>query len=293
MRVGFIKQLLWERYGQVWTDLVQSIDVEVRFADVANVQRHLATLQTPTQQPTLPGVSFRLAVAEAFALLESDILIAPDLNPDDLHPDQRVARGGGQDPWIASFPEALQRMGGLPPILKVPASLEGNLETLALETLLSLNHDPTKARLAWERNQQRLKPKRYPEPRWTKLPGQKTVTAILGQPWLLTANLLALVSTSERHVISQNQLSPSLLRDEAKRLEKRLIATDAETLGAAHYFNRKGSVDNLLMIVDSSSGADLWLEAQVKKIVAKPLEIVNLRDLISESTAVETLLVAG
>ncbi len=282
MRVGFIRQLLWERYGDVWARLLEGIEAEVQFANPEVVKKQFEA------HPEIPGISFRLAVAEALALLDTDVLIVPDLNPNEA-----VARGGGQDPWIARFPEVLQRIAGLPPVIKVPAALDAKLESLVLETLLSLKRDPVRVRLAWERNQQSLKPKRYPEPRWSKLPGQSEVAGLTGQPWLLTRQLLTLLNRSEARLVSQQQLSPVLLREEAARLEKRLIASDAEVLGAAHYFNRKGSVDKLVLMVDTSSGADLWLEKQVRKIVSKPLEVVYLQDLVTESKAVETLLVTS
>lgn len=282
MRVGFIRGLLWERYGDLWLSLMGGLELEKLFADPASVKQHLQTEQAP-------GVIFQIAIAEATALNDADVLVAPDLNPTNKG-EQIVARGSGQDPWIASFPEVLQTLGGLPPVLSVPATLEGNLETLATTTLLSINHDPGKVRLVWERNKHKAQPHRYPEPRWTKLPGQHEVVAVVAQPWLLVTPLVNKLIYPEAHIITQAQLSPVLLREEATRLEKRLIATDAEVLGAAHYFNRKGNVDKLLMIVDKSSGADLWLEAQVKKLVTKPLEVVYLQDLVSEDELVETLL---
>jgi hypothetical protein len=282
MRIGFIRGLLWERYGDLWLSLVQGLELEPSFADPVAVKQHLQTEQSP-------GLTFQIAVAEARALNDVDVLVAPDLNP--THEGgQAVARGSGQDPWIASFPEALQTLGGLPPILGIPATLEGNLESLVLETLLSINHDPSKVRLVWERNKHKAQPPHYPEPRWTKLPGQQEVVAVLAQPWLLTAPLISKLNRPDMHVVSQAQLNPALLREEAKRLEKRLVATDAETLGAAHYFSRKGNIDKLLVIIDKSSGADAWLETQVKKLVTKPLEVVYLQDLVPEDEMVETLL---
>jgi hypothetical protein len=314
MRVGFIRGLSWERYGDFWHSLVQGLGVEVQFADPEASQRHFET-----GSMTLPGASIRCAVAEAFALSEVDVLMAPDLNPEELRTarglgegknvarGKEVARGSGQDPWIASFPQALQTLGGLPPVIGVPATLELNLETLALETLLSLTHDTTKARLVWERNKRNAKPKRYQEPRWSKQPGQVESVAVLAQPWLLVAPLLNRITLNkitlnklmlnklnlaEANVISQQQFDPALLREEASRLEKRLIPSDAEVLGAAHYLNRKGTIDKFLMIVDNSSGADLWLEKQVRKIITKPLEVMYLQDIVPEHELVATLLKA-
>lgn len=273
MRVGFIRQLLWERYGQVWANLVRGVDAEILEANREDIVRHFET----ESLAEVPGFQFRLAVAEALALSEADVLIVPDLNPSET-----VARGGGQDPWIASFPEALQRVAGLPPVIKVPATLDADLEPLVLETLLSIKRDPARVRLVWERNLPNLKSKRYPEPRWNKLPGQKETAGVIGQPWLITPQLLALLTLPETHLVSQQQFSPTQLREEAKRLEQRLIATDAEVLGAAHFFNRKGNVDKLVMIVDNTSGADVWLEKQVRKIVSKPLDVLYMQDLLGE-----------
>jgi hypothetical protein len=283
MRVGFLQQLLWSRYGEVWVKLLQHIGAEVQFADPTQVIQHYETLTF------IPGTVFRLAVAEALALVETDTLIVPDLNPAET-----VARGSGQDPWIVQFPEALQRVAGLPPILKVPATLEGNLEPLVLETLFSFKSDPAKIRLTWERYGRELKPKRYAEVRWTKLPDQTDVAGVIGQPWLMTTQMLRSLETylPTVHKVLQHQLSPTVLREEAKRLEQRLISTDAEVLGAARFFNRKGSVDKLVMVVDNNSGADLWLEKQAKKIVTKPLEMIYLQDLISES-GLRSLLVSS
>jgi hypothetical protein len=283
MRVGFIKQLLWERYGSAWTNLIKGVDGDIVEANPDELVRYLET------QPLaeVSGLQFKLAVAEALALGEADMVLVPDLNPGTT-----VARGGGQDPWIASFPEALQRVAGLPPVIKVPATLEVNLEPLVLETLLSFKRDPARIRLVWERSLPNLKPKRYAEPRWSKLPGQKETTGIIGQPWLMTKQLLSLLSFPETQLVSQQQLSPASLREEAQRLEQRLIATDAEVLGAAHFFNRKGNVDKLLMIVDNSSGADVWLEKQARKIVSKPLDVIYVQDLLGER-GVEALLVSG
>ncbi len=273
MRVGFIKQLLWERYGQCWRSLVQGVEADVLEAEPTRMIRHYET-HSPTE---VSGVQFRLAMAEALALNDVDVLIVPDLNPN-----KTASRGGGQDPWIASFPETLQRFAGLPPILKVPATLDTRLEPLVLETLLSIKRDPATVRRVWERNLPNLKPKRYPEPRWTRLSGQKETAGLIGQPWLLTQQLLSLLSLPETHIVSQGQVSPATLREEAKRLEQRLVATDAEVLGAAHFFNRKGNVDKLVMVVDTTSGADLWLEKQVRKIVSKPLETITLQEVMTE-----------
>lgn len=284
MRIGFIRSLLWERYGDLWVSLMEGLEQDIHFADPKEVERKLQTERKLS-------VMFQLAVAEATSLSHVDELVVPDLNPNNKG-SQAVARGSGQDPWIASFPEVLQTLGGLPPVIGVPATLEGNLETLAVETMLSLKRDPAKIKLVWERNKRKTQPSRYQEPRWTKLPGQQEVVAVIAQPWLLVPPLVAKLNHPETHHVLQTHLNPVLLHEEARRLEKRLVATDAEILGAAHYFNRKGNVDKLLMIVDKTSGADVWLEGQVKKLVNKKLEVIYLQDLVTEDEVIETLLEA-
>jgi hypothetical protein len=282
MRVGFIRQLLWERYGTFWASLLQDLGVETQQATSDGVTKAFSDQRVQN----IPGISFQLAAAEALALANVDLLVVPDLNEG-----FDINRGGGQDPWIANFPATLAQLGGLPPLLKVPATLRPDLEPLVTQTLMSLKRDPSKVRLLWERYRSRTQAKRYSEqPRWTKLPEQQEVVGVVGQPWLV-AKVLPLLDSSKTHFAPQSQLNPATLRGEAKRLEKRLIATDAEVLGAAHFFNRKGDINKLMLIVDKTSGADLWLEQQAKKIVTKPLEVVYLQDLVPDTQLVETLLV--
>jgi hypothetical protein len=105
----------------------------------------------------------------------------------------------------------------------------------------------------------------------------------------MTKEILSLLDSRQSFLVSQSQLEPSLLRQEAPK-QKRLIDTDAEVLGAAHFFSRKGTVDRILMIADQNSGADAWLAKQVGQIVNKPLEVVYLQDLVSREKVVEILL---
>jgi hypothetical protein len=279
VRIGFITQLLWSRYGDVWVHLVNGIGAEAVFASPEDVQ-------TAFQQDSLrnvPGVALQLAVAQALALDDVDVLMAPKLNPLD------VPRGSGQDPWIADFPAALAAFGNVPKVLSVPASME-NIETLAFETLLSLSHEAAKVKRVWERNSHRRKPQKYPEINWNKMPYQKETVGVVGQPWMITGEVLSLLNIPESLIISQDSLESAFLKQEAPK-QKRLIDTDAEVLGAARFFNRKGSVDRIIMIADKTSGADVWLEKQLEQIVTKPLEVVYLQDLIPPEKVTETLLI--
>ncbi len=276
MRVGFITQLLWPRYGDFWVRLVEDVGGEVRFPS----KERVLELSAGEQLADVPGVAFRLAVAQALSLQDADLVVAPDLNAA-----TDVARGGGQDAFIASFPEALaSSFGGLPPVVAVPATLAGDvktgeLETRALEFLLTLSRDAARVRRVWERHRALATAPRYPEPRWT-VPPYETV-GIVGQPWLLNDALVEHLQAGGSHAVSQHRFDPDLLREEGWRAEPRLVATDAEVLGAARLLGRRGAVSRLRFVADATSGADAWLYAQVTKQVHKPLSVTYLQDVLS------------
>jgi hypothetical protein len=284
MRVGFVTQLLWPRYGDFWKALVTGAGLEVVYPVAEAVRGRLGDAQLGA----VPGLAFRLAAAQALAL-EADVLLAPQLNPRG-----GSTRGGGQDPFIADFPEALvTHLYGLPPVIGVPASLEGPLETLAVSTLLKLTHDPALVRRTWERNRSRARAPRLPEPKWRVRPSEGEMVGVLGQPWLLSdalaqraaAHALApevpgrLDRPGHVHLVSQHQLSPALLREEGRRVDEGLVDTDLEVLGAARFLGRKGGVGRLVMLADETSGADAWLVAKVQRLVYKPLTVISLQAL--------------
>ena len=271
MRVGFITQLLWDRYGAFWRHLLEDTDIEVRLAKPESVQ---AQLQDARLHP-IPGWAFRLAGAQALALGDCDLLLVPDLNPA-----SEVARGGGQDPWIASFPEALEAsISGLPPVRAVPASLDTDLEPLAVELLLNLSRDPGKVRRVWARHRGRLPTQSPAELSLPPASGSHEVVGLVGQPWLLTERLERRLQEEGTTLVSQSVLSPARLREEGWRADERLIGTDAEVLGAARYFGRRGGVDRLMLVLDKTSGVDGWLAVQVERRAHKPLSKVYLQDL--------------
>ena len=222
----------------------------------------------------VPGTAFRLAAAQALAL-NADVILAPELNPG-----ESATRGGGQDAFIADFPEALKAtLGALPPVVGVPASLEGEgLETLVVSTLLNLTHDPGLVRRTWERHRNLAKAPRRPEPRWRVRPSEGGTVGVIGQPWLLGDAVVRRV-TKAQHFVSQHQLPPALLRDEGRRVAERLVSTDLEVLGAARFLGRKGSVERLVMIADETVSADAFLVARVQKIVYKPLAVAYVQRL--------------
>ncbi len=270
MRVGFVTSLLWERYGSFWHKLVMGVGAETLFPEPARLERAL----TDERLREIPGVAFKLAAAQAL-VLDADMIIVPDLNPG-----EERTRGGGQDPWVASFPEALATtLGGLPPLVAVPAGLEAPPQTLAVNTLHTLTRDPALVRRVWERNRGLAKPPRYPEPRWQGLSDETTV-GVIGQPWLLSDAVVDKLGAPGKHLVSQHSLEPALLRAEGRRLDPRLIPTDSEVLGAARYLSRKGSVAELVMVADRT-GTDAWLVSQVERAVHKPFTVTYLHDVLS------------
>lgn len=222
----------------------------------------------------IPGTAFRLAGAQALAL-DADVIFAPDLNPG-----ESATRGGGQDAFIANFPEALaSALVGLPQIVGIPASLTGaGLESLVVSTLLGLTHDPGLVRRVWERQRTAARAPRLPEPKWRVRPSDGGTVGVVGQPWLMSDTLARRVA-GEGHVVAQHQLDPALLREEGRRVDDRLVGTDTEVLGAARYLGRKGSVERLVIIADETSSVDAWLVSQVQRTAHKPLSVAYVQRL--------------
>ncbi len=275
MRVGFITQLLWSRYGAFWYRLVEASGTPV-------LPEREVTLQALGDErlEVIPGVAFRLAAAQAIALHDCDVIIAPDLNAG-----EEGTRGGAQDPWIASFPDALATtIGGLPPIIAVPASLEPAIEPLAVQTLHRLVHDPARVKRVWAQHRGRIRAPAYREPRWYGRPNQEVI-GLMAQPWLMDDALARRLQDEESVSVAQHQLEPARLRLEGRRFDQRLIATDSEVLGAARLFSRKGSITRMLLVVDESSASDRWLRRQVEAMASKPLEVRTLREVVGDLTS--------
>ena len=270
MRAGFITQLLWPRYGPFWTKLVEGAGLEPVYAADDEVRRALSD----PRLDEIPGTAFRLAGAQVLAL-DADVIFAPDLNPG-----ESATRGGGQDAFIANFPEALATtLVGLPPIIGVPASLTGaGLESLVVSTLLGLTHNAGLVRRVWERHRTAARAPRRPDPKWRVRPSDGGTVGVIGQPWLVNDTLARRVA-GEAHVVGQHQLDPAFLREEGRRVDDRLVGTDTEVLGAAHFLGRKGSVERLVMIADETSSVDAWLVSQVQRTAHKPLFVAYVQRL--------------
>jgi hypothetical protein len=272
MRIGFVTQLLWHRYGVFWSRLFQELEAELFFAEPD------ATLKMLSQDPRLeaiPSLSFQLAVAQSLSLSDVDWLVVPKLSEADSS-----VKGSGQDPWIANFPETLAtHFAGLPSIVALPASLEGDIESVATTQLLKLFREPALVRRAWERHKGRLKPTRYEEPRWQKRASEKETIAVIAQPWLKPE--LYLKPSEDSLVIYQSALNPIKLIEEGQRIDAKLISSDQEVLGAARLLSRKGAIDRLIFVADKQAGADIKLFERCQKAIRKPLELVYLQDLVT------------
>lgn len=279
VRVGFVTQLLWGRFGPLWSRLVSDVGAEVVLPSSE------ASEVPPGQLDQVPGLAFRLAVGQALSLGDCDLLIVPDLNPGPDSP-----RGGGQDPWVASFPEVLVRtVGGLPPVVAVPAGTGEDLEGLAIETLFRLSRDAAMVRRSWQRHHGAARTAAPREPRWpAAAPGVRTV-ALVCQPWLSSDALTAAAVDGEAgrvRTLALHAFDPVALRSEGERLDEKLIATDLEVLGAARLFARRAGVDEVKMVIDRESGSDAWLSRRVEAVTRKPFSVVALQDLPEPETLI-------
>lgn len=282
MRVGFVTQLLWDRFGPLWTRLVADVGAEVVLPPAARGGVESGRLGD------VPGIAFRLAVAQALALADCDLLIVPDLNPG---PDQ--PRGGGQDPWVASFPAALVRsVGALPPVVAVPAAPDGDLEGLAVEILLRINRDVVAARRSWQRHRGLARAAAAGADRWPAAPPGVRTVAVVCQPWLASDALAEAVlaasgeGTARARALAQSVVDPAVLRREGARIEPDLVGTDLEALGAARLFARRGGIDDLRLVLDLESGADAWLGRRIETAIHKPFTVVPLQDLPDPETLI-------
>ena len=106
MRVGFVTQLLWDRYGPFWRDLVAGAGAEPTFPEPEAVRAAYAALP----EDAAPSAPFRLALAQAAALEEADLLVLPRLNPEGAS-----ERGAGTLQYLA--PEQILALGDIESIV--------------------------------------------------------------------------------------------------------------------------------------------------------------------------------
>lgn len=281
VRIGFVTQLLWRRYGAFWWSLAEAAGAEPCLPAPSGVR---AQLDAPAVA-AVPVLAFRLAAAQAASLTDCDAIVVPELvRATD------VERGGAQDPWIADFPASLAAaVPHLPPLIAVPSRLDDAVEGRAVAVLQSLLHDATQVGLVWSRVRAQARPPRLAPVRWSRLPGQTRSVGLVGQPWLLNDALAARLAADDEQLVSQHRLDPATLEQEGRRAEPRLVDSDAEVLGAARYFGRRAGVAQVRLVVDAASSADAWLERRVARIAHRPVDVVVVQDVLQGDALLDTL----
>jgi len=281
VRVGFVTQLNWRRYGHFWQALVESAGLTAVFAGPDAVRARLDT----AQEAGVPALAFRLAVAQALALKDCDTLVVPRLVRE-----TEVARGAGQDPWVMDFGGSLRSvLPGMQALTTVPGWFDESVESLAFEFLQARLHDAALVRRALDRTRSYARAPRVDAPSLVQLPGETRTVALLGQPWLVTDALVELATRAGEHVVGQHRLDPEELRQEGLRVDARLVDSDAEVLGAARLLGRRSAVSLLRLVVDEGSGTDAWLARRVGRSAHKPFEVITLQELLADRDLVDTL----
>lgn len=269
VRVGFVTQLMWDRYGSFWVDLVAGAGAAPEFADRERVLDAFARLE----ERDLPGTAFRLAAAQALALAHCDLVVLPRLNPE-----SNSERGSSQDRWIADLPGALaDAVPALGETQAVATYPDPKIESSAVVLLQRLIGDSPSVPRVWARHKRAAESQsrlyaRGSQPRSIARPlSAGDATAVVAQPWLLTPELEERLSLEDPALVTQLALDPGRSREEGWRSDERLIATDAEVLGAARILSRRAGVARLKLLVDDPSGSG-WLLRRLSQASHKPVE---------------------
>jgi len=287
VRVGFITQLLWQRYGAFWTALATEAGAET----VLPSREETLSQYLAQDQQTITGTApFRLAQAQASALRSCDTLLVPELNPD-----TDSGRGGAQDFWIADFPAALRTVYPyLPRLIEVPAYVDASIEPRAVAVLRSLLPDAALVERSWHRLRALLTNPypaaahgRAPEPKAAAKP--RRAVALVGQPWLLTEALLRRLVAAGESYLSHHDIEWAKAREEGWRSDPKLVATDAEVLGTALLLSRRAEVREVRFIVDAASPTDRWLANRVRQASHLDVKDVLLQEMLDEGALLELL----
>lgn len=278
MRVGFLTQLLFERYGAFWSALVASAGAVAVYPTRDGVMGHAADVD----HDAVPSLSFRLAAVQAASLADCDLIIVPELNPE-----MDSARGSAQDRWVADLAGALaDAVPGLPPLVSVAAYPDPGIESRAVSLLQQLVHETGAVTRVWARNRAAAErmtttiaaPRRGPVAR-AGLPS----AALVGQPWLVTEAVAAAATEAALTGLSMRSVPLDQARAEGLSFDERLIPSDAEVVGAARVLSRRAGVTALRYLVDEGAGSDAWLLRRVTQASHKPVEQLTVREVARDA----------
>lgn len=272
VRVGFVTQLLWDRYGPFWRDLVAGCGAEPLFPEAGAVREALAALPADAA----PSASFRLALAQALALEEADLLVLPRLNPD-----VPSERGAARDRWIADLPGAL--VAALPSgarYVPVAAYPDPAVESDAVTLLTELVRGAAEVGRVWARFRVRAQHLAEGRAEAHRAPGADRAAArsfahgdavvYLAQPWVMTPEVARRLRERDERVVTQLAVDPAKAREEGWRFDEKLVHTDAEVLGAARLLSRRAGASEVRLIVDEGSDSDAWLARRLEQVVRRP-----------------------
>lgn len=280
MKVGFITQLLWSRYGEFWQQVAAAAEYEPVFP---TDERTLELLGMPELQ-AIRSVSFRIAAAQALALADdTQLIVVPDVSLGVREP-----RGAGENPWISALGDSLSvTFPELPPLFSVPAALGTVAEPAVLQFLQDGLFEPASMKLAWSRLRAPLyEPRTVRGDPFAKAANDPLFTGLIGQPWLLNDAIITAAAERFGPVVAQAAFAPEVLVAEGERvLDRPLLPTDVEVLGAARLFARRAAVGQVALIVDPLSSSDAWLQRRVQKLIGERLQVVTLTDLLAPEHA--------
>jgi len=286
VRVGFVTQLLFERYGGFWRGLVAGAGATV----VLPTREGVLTHGDAVDPELVPGLWFRLAAVQAASLADCDLMIVPDLNPeaDDV-------RGSAQDRWVADLAGALaDAVAGLPSLVRVAAYPDAGIESRAVALLQSLLHDATAVKRVWARH--RADAIKLTRPSTVRVAhsvvenGSLPAQALVGQPWAVTETVMRAATDAGLTGLSQLALGSQRSRAEGWSFDDRLIPTDAEVIGAARILSRRAGVTGLRFLHDDEAGGDAWLARRVKQAAHKPVELLPWREIAPADDALSVFL---
>ncbi len=291
MRVGFVTQLLWDRYGTFWRELAEGAGAEVVLPEPQAVAQTLSELP----EGAAPAAAFGLALAQAMTLADTDLLVLPRLNPED-----RGDRGGGSDRWIADLPGALvDAMPSGPRSFAVATYPDEAVESTAVEFLTDLVRGAAEVGRVWARFRTRAeaqaqgkvvtRARAHADRAAARALAHGNARVYLAQPWVMSTEVAARLANADERAVTQLAVDPGKAREEGWRYDERLLHTDAEVIGAARLLGRRSGVSEVRMIVDEGSTSDAWLARRLAQVTRRPVEAVPWQTALGSDDAFAVL----